>query len=292
MYRLLYIFRHTFLVLKGTKKVAFITVVSLLVGMVALGSTYIVGFKLFKSSLSLKEKVKIIVFFKKDLLPEDVNKAVSMISSIEGVKSTLITTPEEAKVEFENLFPQYKEILDSLSKNPLPYSLTVEISDISMGKRISEIIKGIPIVDVVVFSEETASKINELIRVVWLIFISVLLAVLGDLVFTIQNSTTLLLDFRRHDLVALQLIGSDNAFIFLPFIFISILLNLIAFGISAYVLTFVNKMSSTIVQSIIPYATVSTGMNFNLILFEILIFSLFSTLIGSFISLLRFRDVK
>jgi len=139
------------------------------------------------------------------------------------------------KMNSQRLFPQYKGVLDSLSKNPLPYSATVELSDISMGGRIAEIIKSMPVIDVVVFSEDTANKINDLVRVVWLIFISILLAVLGEFIFTIQNSTTLLLDFRRSDIRALKLIGSDNVFIFLPlFYFDSLSLVSWVFPIMCY----------------------------------------------------------
>jgi len=292
MYRLIYVLRNTFLVLKETKKIALVTIISLLVGMVALGSTYIVGSKLFQSSLSLKEKVKIVVFFKQGLSSNDILSATSAISSIDGVKSVKVTTPDEAKEEFVNIFPQYKGILDSLTKNPLPYSATVELKDIELGNRISDVIKSMPVVDVVVFSSDTAKKINELIKAVWLIFISVLLAVLGEFIFTIQNSTTLLLDFRRSDIRALRLIGADGLFIFLPFVFITIFLNLVSWGISYYLLSKVNSMSSTIVQGIIPYATVSSNINFNLVLFQILLFSIAASLIGSLLSFGRFRNVK
>jgi len=292
MYRILYILRHTLLVLKETKKIAIITVLSLLVGMVALGSTYIIGTKLFQGSLSLKEKVRIVVFFKQNLNSTDLDSTISTISAIDGVKHVTVTTPDQAKEEFTKIFPQYKGILDSLNKNPLPYSATVELSDITLGRRISDIIKDLQTVDVVVFSEDTANKINDLIKVVYLIFVSVMLAVLAEFIFTVQNTTTLLLDYRRNDIRVLRLIGADAIFTFLPFILIVVVLNLLSWWISYYLLDKVNALSSGIVQSIIPYATVSNNINFSLTLFYILVFSVFSSLIGSLISISRFRNVK
>jgi hypothetical protein len=93
-------------------------VLSLLVGMVALGSTYIIGTKLFQSSLSLKEKVRIVVFFKQNLNSTDLDSTISTISAIDGVKHVTVTTPDQAKEEFTKIFPQYKGILDSLNKIP------------------------------------------------------------------------------------------------------------------------------------------------------------------------------
>lgn len=292
MFRILYILRHTFLVLKETKKIAIVTVLSLLVGMVALGSTYIIGNKLFQSSLTLKEKVRIVVFFKQNLNSSDVESTVSTISAIDGVKGVTLTTPDQAKDEFVKVFPQYKGILDSLGRNPLPYSATVELNNISLGKRIADIIKDLQTVDVVVFSEDTANKINDLIKVIYLIFVSVMLAVLTEFIFTIQNATTLLLDYRRNDVRVLRLVGADAVFTFLPFILIVILLNFVSWGISYYLVFKVNALSTGIVQSIIPYATVTGNINFNATLLALLLFSLASSLVGSVISISRFVNVK
>ncbi|WP_424586387.1 cell division protein FtsX [Caldisericum exile] len=284
--------RHTLLVLKETKKIAIVTIISLLVGMVALGSTYIIGKKLFQSSLTLKEKVRIVVFFKQNLNGADVESTISTINAIDGVKSVTLTTPDQAKEEFIKIFPQYQGILTSLGKNPLPYSATVELNDISLGKRITDIIKDLQTVDVVVFSQDTANKINNLINVIYLIFTSVMLAVLVEFIFTVQNTTTLLLDYRRNDIRVLKLIGADAVFTFLPFLLIVVFLNLVAWGISYYLIEKVNELSSGIVQGIIPYATISGNINFNMLLFVLLIFSIVSSLIGSIISILRFRNVK
>lgn len=292
MFRLFYILRHTFLILKETKKIALITILSLFVGMVALGSTYIVGTKLFQSSLTLKEKVRIVVFFKQGLNRDEVENSLAAIRSIDGVKNVVITTPEEGKQEFLRVFPQYQGILESLNKNPLPYSATVELSEISLGKRISDIIKSFETVDVVVFSEDTANKINQLINVIYLIFISILLAVLGEFVFTIQNSTTLLLDFRRNDIRVLKLVGADHVFTFLPFVLIALFLNFVSWVFSYYVLQKVNELSGWVVQGIIPYATVTGNINLQFVLLELLVFSMFATLLGSILSLSRFRNVK
>jgi len=292
MFRVFYILRQTYLILKETKKVAVITVISLFVGMVALGSTYVVGSKLFQSSLSLREKVHIVVFFKQNLLDKDVERTVSAIKAIDGVKEVKLTTPEEGKDEFLKVFPQYNGLINSLDRNPIPYSLTVELSNIGLGGRIADVIKGFQTVDVVVFSEDIARKIDDLIKTIYIIFISVLLAVLGEFVFTIQNSTTLLLDFRNNDIRVLRLVGADSTFTFLPYIINAMFLNFISWLFSSYVLNKVNVLSTGIVQGIIPYATVVNTTNIYPVLFGILLLSIFTSFIGSILSILRFRDVK
>ena len=291
MYRLLYVLRNTFLILKSTKRIALVTIISIFIGMVALGSTYIVGTKLFSSSLTLKEKVKITVFFKQNTQKDDVSNSVSTIAAIDGVKDVKLTTPEEAKADFIQVFPQYKGLFEDLSKNPLPYSATVELKDIGLGKRISDVIQALPTVDIVVFSEDTMNKVNQLITAVWLIFISVLLAVLGEFIFTVQNSTTLLLDFRRSDVRVLKLIGADSMFTFLPFVLISIILSFVSWWGSFYLIREVDKLSGSIVQGIIPYATVTGNVNLFYVMGMILLIALVSSIIGSLISVMRFRNV-
>lgn len=292
MYRLLYVLRNTFLLLKSTKRIALVTIISIFIGMVALGSTYIVGTKLFSSSLTLREKVRITVFFKQNTQKDDVNNSVSTIASIDGVKDVKLTTPDEAKADFIQVFPQYKGLFEDLNKNPLPYSATVELKDIGLGKRISDVIQSLPTVDIVVFSEDTMNKVNQLITAVWLIFISVLLAVLGEFIFTVQNSTTLLLDYRRSDVRVLKLIGADSMFTFLPFVLISIILSLVSWWGSFYLIREVDKLSGSIVQGIIPYATVTGNVNLFYVMSMILLIALVSSVIGSLLSILRFRNVQ
>ncbi|MGC9125277.1 MAG: cell division protein FtsX, partial [Caldisericaceae bacterium] len=174
MHRLIYILRQTLLLVKESKKIALASIVFLIIGMLTLGSTYIIGQKLFQTSFSLKQKINITVFFKVDAVPSDILNTVDAVKLIDGVKSVELKTSEQAKDDFISLYPQYKDFLSSLKRNPIPYTATIYLTNNSNGDKIQSVIKTFPTVDTVIFSGDTAQKINNLSALIWSLFVAIL----------------------------------------------------------------------------------------------------------------------
>lgn len=281
MYRLFYILRQSFLLIKQSKKIVFITVIFLVIGMITLGSTYIIGQKLFQSSLSMKEKVYIHVFFKIDASSEDIKNTTQVIQNIDGVRSVQLITSEQAKEEFLSIFPQYKDTLDSLKRNPLPYAADIELKELDAGPRIESMLKTLPTIDSVIFSQETAKKLDNLIKLVWMLFIAILIVVSAEFAFTIQSSTSFLVDFRKNEITILNLIGADKIFVEVPFLIISALFTIIAWIISMFILVKVDSFSNLVVEDLLPFSTVVNHVNLSQIGLILLALSLLIGIIGS-----------
>ncbi|MGC8721732.1 MAG: cell division protein FtsX [Caldisericaceae bacterium] len=281
MHRLIYILRQTLLLVKESKKIALASIVFLIIGMLTLGSTYIIGQKLFQTSFSLKQKINITVFFKVDAVPSDILNTVDAVKLIDGVKSVELKTSEQAKDDFISLYPQYKEFLSSLKRNPIPYTATIYLTNNSNGDKIQSVIKTFPTVDTVIFSGDTAQKINNLSALIWSLFVAILVVVIAEFTFTIQSSVSFLVDFRKSEIKILQLIGADKLFIEIPFILIASLLSTIAWAISSYVLTKVDIWSNSIVQGLLPFSTAITSVNLRLVSLALLALGLFISLLGS-----------
>lgn len=289
MYRLVHILRQFFLILKESKKAISISIIFLLIGLITLGSSYIVGRKLFRTSLTLKDTISITVFFKLDNTEEETNKCLDVIKEIDGIKNVTYIQKEQAKEDFERLFPQYKDVIAALPENPLPSTAKVEIDDLSMGKKVVDIIATFPVVDMVIFSEDLAKKIDKLINLIWFLFISILLVVALEFIFTVQSITSLTVDLRKMDIKVMKLVGADNVFIEIPFILLSLFSALVAWSISIFALQKINSWSSGVVQSLLPFSGKISDVNTVQIYSVLLVFSVAMSLIGSVISL---RQVK
>lgn len=281
MRRLIYILRQTVLLMKESKKIALVSTIFLIVGMLTLGSTYIIGQKLFETSFSLKQKINITVFFKLDANSSDISNTVDAIKLIDGVKSVDVKTSEQAKNDFISLYPQYKDFLSSLKRNPIPYTATIYLADSSSGDKIQSIIKTLPTIDTVIFSGDTAKKLNDLSTLIWSLFIAILIVVIAEFTFTIQSSVSFLVDFRKTEIKILQLIGADKTFIEIPFILIASFLSLIAWVVSSYVLTKVDLWSNSIVEGLLPFSTAVTNVNLKLVSLALLALGLFISFLGS-----------
>ncbi|OIP12153.1 MAG: hypothetical protein AUJ99_05550 [Caldisericum sp. CG2_30_36_11] len=287
MFRFFYLLRQTMLLFKESKKIIFITIVFLTIGIVTLGSTYIIGTKLFQSSLSATNKLNITAFFSLDTTPQEIANTTEEIKSIDGVKSVSLITSEQAKQDFLNVFPQYKDIMNSLKRNPLPYTIKVEISDLSSGERIKDLIKDFPNIDSVVFSADTAKKLNNLVKLLWTLFVSILIVVIAEFIFIVQSSTSFLIDFRKTEIKVLNLIGADKGFIEFPFLILFSMFSIIAWAISILILQKINIWSDSIVQSLLPFSNVYFSVNTFNVFLSLLAFSLVLSIIGSLIPLRR-----
>ena len=287
MFRFFYLLRQTMLLFKESKKIIFITIVFLTIGIVTLGSTYIIGTKLFQSSLSATNKLNITAFFSLDTTPQEIANTTEEIKSIDGVKSVSLITSEQAKQDFLNVFPQYKDIMNSLKRNPLPYTIKVEINDLSSGERIKDLIKDFPNIDSVVFSADTAKKLNNLVKLLWTLFVSILIIVIAEFIFIVQSSTSFLIDFRKTEIKVLNLIGADKGFIEFPFLILFSMFSIIAWAISILILQKINIWSDSIVQSLLPFSNVYFSVNTFNVFLSLLAFSLVLSIIGSLIPLRR-----
>ncbi|PIV55360.1 MAG: hypothetical protein COS15_03795 [Caldiserica bacterium CG02_land_8_20_14_3_00_36_38] len=287
MFRFFYLLRQTMLLFKESKKIIFITIVFLTIGIVTLGSTYIIGTKLFQSSLSATNKLNITAFFSLDTTPQEIANTTEEIKSIDGVKSVSLITSEQAKQDFLNVFPQYKDIMNSLKRNPLPYTIKVEINDLSSGERIKDLIKDFPNIDSVVFSADTAKKLNNLVKLLWTLFVSILIVVIAEFIFIVQSSTSFLIDFRKTEIKVLNLIGADKGFIEFPFLILFSMFSIIAWAISILILQKINIWSDSIVQSLLPFSNVYFSVNTFNVFLSLLAFSLVLSIIGSLIPLRR-----
>jgi cell division transport system permease protein len=275
------------LLFKESKKIIFITIVFLTIGIVTLGSTYIIGTKLFQGSLSVTNKLNITAFFSLDTTPQEIANTTEEIKSIDGVKSVSLITNEQAKQDFLNVFPQYKDIMNSLKRNPLPYTIKVEINDLSSGERIKDLIKDFPNIDSVVFSADTAKKLNNLVKLLWTLFVSILIVVIAEFIFIVQSSTSFLIDFRKTEIRVLNLIGADKGFIEFPFLILFSMFSIIAWAISVLILQKVNIWSDSIVQSLLPFSNVYFSVNTFNVFLSLLAFSLVLSIIGSLLPLRR-----
>ncbi len=289
MYRLFYILRQGGLLLKESKKAVLISIIFLTIGFVAIGSSYIVGERLFASSLSLKSKVNITVFFKNNAEESDIKQSIDEIKAIDGVKSVEIIDKAQAKNNFLKLFPQYASLVNSLEQNPFPYTLKIWISNLELGENIKNLIITFPTVDSVVFSKDVAEKINNLTHMLWFLFVFIFIAVLAEFIFISQSITSLLVDLRHSDIKVLNLIGADRAFIHTPFLIVIFVSVTFSWLISIFVLKKVDLWSVEIVKSLLPFAEYSASINAAALYGKLFIFGILISWIGAIMPLRRVR---
>jgi cell division transport system permease protein len=289
MYRILYILRQSVILLNHLKKAATIAVIFLTIGFATIGSSYIFGKSFFESSLSLKNKVEMTVFFKSDVSINDVSKSIDEIKAMDGVSNVTLITNEQAKDIFVKMFPQYTNLVNSLDENPFPYTAKIQISNLQIGSNIKALIQTFPTVDSVVFSEDVARKVNNLTKIAWLLFVFVFIVVVAEFIFISQSIISLLIDLRRGEIKILHLIGADPVFVNLPFIFVVLFITFISWITSVFILKKVNVWSVGIIRSILPFANYTSSIQIGMLSLYLLLFGILVSLVGGVIPLKKVK---
>ncbi len=152
------------------------------------------------------------------------------IRSRQEVESTRIISKEDAAKEFSEMFGN--DLIESLSKNPLPRSIVIKMAE---GYRTSDSMEGLSDsirqadnVESVEYGRELMSKLD-IFFLIFIIIESVIIAVvLGACILIISNTISLTLMVRKEAIEIMRLVGATENFIREPFYIEGIIQGLVS----------------------------------------------------------------
>lgn len=169
-------------------------------------------------------------------------QADSMISDVykmNGVKTATFVSREEAMEEFKVRWGNNAYLLDSLSDNPLPNSIRIDLIDLEAGDMIATYLMSLPGVEDVRFYRDEVNKVisisnvvqrGALIVIAFLVIISVLV---------VSNTIKLTVMARQEEISIMKFIGATNWFIRGPLFFEGILIGIISAGLSVGISSYI-----------------------------------------------------
>jgi len=215
---------------------AIITIyLSLLLVGISLGSGMLLG----QVVESFEDKVSVRLFLKDGAPAEQVDAMQAELLANEMVATVVYTTKEQALEEFKQRYAEDSpEMIESLSGNPLPASLDIELRDPRNVSTVVEQIKASPNFLAVAdrpddpaksleYGEEIVEKlftVTRIIRVVSIVFVAMLAVI--SLIF-INNAIRIAIYARRKEIAIMRLVGASNWFIRTPFLFEGVLQSLV-----------------------------------------------------------------
>lgn len=209
-----------------------------------------------ESSLSsLSEKVDITLYLKESTTTENAKNIIDELKLIDGVKSVSYTSKEEALQKIKTTYPN---IYNSFTKydlgNPLPASISISTLDPSyhkiienyvLGSKISLYISNIKQNDTGSQEESIISSVAKNLQKVTdfsrqIIFWLVIIFVIGGILIVL-NSIQITIFSRRKEVNIMRLVGAPLKFIYLPFIFESIMYAILAILLNIGLLWLLSK---------------------------------------------------
>lgn len=175
------------------------------------------------------------------------------IGKINNVSDTEFVSKDDAIKEYEDTLRE--DIFSQMQGegNPLPNSVDVTLTDLSLYDETMAQITAIDGVDEVRDTREIASKLTSLSTLVSSMSLWIVLALSLISIFIISNTIRMTMYSRRFEISIMKSVGATDTFIRIPFVFEGMIIGLISGVIGSLLLTLVYDAVMKGVQNIIQF---------------------------------------
>jgi cell division transport system permease protein len=259
MGKLSFFFKEAFGSLRRNYFMTIAALVTVFLSIVVLGAVLVFVFTTDQLLAEAESKVEINVFFKNDPDPTQEQMAAlqEKIAAYPEVAEIVFISKEEGLAQMREDFADDPEILENLTRNPLPHKLEIALVDPQQVNTVADRIRAEDanneIIDEVRFGEEQAERLFALtsqVRNVMVGFI-VLLGIVAVLL--ISNTIRLSIFARKREVEIMKLVGATNWFIRWPFVIEGITVGLVGAAAAAVAVLGFNSYAAGKIRSSLPF---------------------------------------
>jgi len=247
---------------------------------------------------SLREEIKVIVYFRDTVSPEEIAALEVQLREDPAVSSIEFVSREQALVSFRTRFPSEERLLNGLGENPFPASLVLKIGPrFRTSQAVTDLVKklqALPEVEEVLYNRSLIENLAAGLRYLRLLGLLVGTVLAASMVTILANTTRLTLYARREDIEILRLIGATPGFIKTPFLLEGALLGGVGAACSLLLLRGVFAFAETKMALHGSFWGLGAGLSFlpARLMTGMVILGIMLGFLGSIVSLGQLRDVR
>lgn len=210
------------------------------------------------------------------------------IGKLENVSQTEFVSKDDAIMEYQDTLREdiFQQMLGD--GNPLPNSVDVTLTDLSLYDETIAEITAIEGVDSVRDTREIAQKLTSLSTLVSSMSLWIVLALSLISVFIISNTIRMTMYARRFEISIMKSVGATDTFIRIPFVFEGMIIGLISGVIGSLLLTIVYDAVMKGVQNIIQFKFIPYGELAIYVWLAFIVAGMLIGMLGSVISIGRY----
>jgi cell division transport system permease protein len=213
--------------------------VTVLIGMFLLGVSIALGSWLLSWSNNLDHQISAKVYFAPSATAAQKNAVAARLNRDPRVKSLVYVSKERALAEMKRKSPDLFKT--PLPYNPLPDALTIVPKEGKFASGIKQSLRPYPPgVELVKDGGTTSKRILRVGKIVWIVFLVMVLILLTASTLLIANTLRLSIFARRREIEVMKLVGASNWFVRGPFMLEGLLTGL-AGSIIAVILLLLGK---------------------------------------------------
>ena len=223
------------------KGMSLLSVISIMAVLVLFGVVVLLVLNMTGIVNETEKKVdKVVVYLTDDASEEAIQDIISKAESTGYVKDVSFTSKDQAWEDFSKNMELSNDayFLEGMEENPLPASLTLQLSNIKQAKAVANTLQNMPGVYQVDYLNELIGKIvqvNDWVRILGVVIVAILLIIAIVLIHNTIKST---IANRSQEIQIMKYIGASNGYIRRPLLIEGLVFGVVA-GALALVLVYV-----------------------------------------------------
>lgn len=252
---------------------------------------------------SVESEVTITAYLSDDVSDSQVSSLTSEIKGIDGVSGVSYVSKDQALENFRAMSSN-PEIVDQLDgANPLPASLTIELSDPQMVESVAgQIVENSTFkkacdepsnpADSLKYGQKTVERLFRLTSYVRYIGLALIVLLIFIAMVFINNTIRLAILARRKEIAIMRLVGASNGFIRGPFLMEGAMHAIIGSLLAIGSIELIRRVALPKVQSALTFLPMDVaGQTYAFIYVGLLVAGLVIGLIGSAFAMRRYLKV-
>lgn len=221
-------------------RVAVSAILLITLSLAALGGFWLVSSNIGQATDHWRNRVRIIVFLKRDASASEASALVERVTGMPGVAAVRYVDKAEALGTLKEVLGKDASVADQLAVNPLPASL--EVTPTAGGatpdgaRELIERLAGLPEAEEVVGGSQWIERLAKGRRLLNAIGIGIGAVLALAAILTVTTATTLVLHARRQETEIMRLVGASELMVRLPLLLQGMLQGLFGAMLSIWIL--------------------------------------------------------
>jgi cell division transport system permease protein len=226
--------------LRRAGRVAVSAILLISLSLAALGAFWLLSSNLGQAVAQFRERVKIVVYLKREPSTADANTLVERVRRMPGVAAVRYVGKTEALGTLKQLLGKDAAVAESLPQNPLPASLEITPTEdgatLDGSRSLVTRLTALPETDDVGGGVEWMDRFAQGQRLLWLFGLGVGAVLAGAAILTVATATALVLHARREEMEIMRLVGAPEHVVRLPLLMQGMMQGLIGAVLAVWVL--------------------------------------------------------
>ena len=234
--------------LRRAGRVAFSAIVLITLSLVALGAFWLLSANLGRAVAEWRDRVRIIVYLKREPAPAEVAALVSRVRAMEDIASVRYVSKADALAALKRVLGKESSVAESLPSNPLPASLEVTPTAIGAtpegAQGLVRRLAALPEAEEVAGGVEWVERLSHWKSLLANTGLAVGATLALAAILTVTTSTTLVLHARRHETEIMRLVGAPEMAIRLPLLLQGLIQGLFGAGLALATLLVAHRVAA------------------------------------------------